>query len=48
MGPLYDIVVLYDNLFRNEHFSDYQITKESVLRRVEYFVKKGFLKVEDK
>ena len=45
MGPLYDVVVFYEKLFRNEHFSDYQISKESVLRRVDHFVSKGLLKV---
>ena len=47
MGPLFDVVVFYENLFRNEHFSDYQISKESVLRRVDHFVSKGLLKVKD-
>ena len=45
MRPLYDIIILYEELFRNEHFYDYAIPKEKAVSKVEYFVKKGYLKI---
>ena len=45
MRPLYDIIILYEELFRNEHFYDYAIPKEKAASKVEYFVKKGYLKI---
>ena len=47
MRPLYDIIILYEELFRNEHFYDYAIPKEKAINKVEYFVKKGYLSIQD-
>ena len=47
MRPLYDILMLYEELFRNEHFHDYAIPKEKAISKVEYFVKKGFLSIQN-
>jgi len=43
LRPLYDILILYEELFRNEHFNSYAIPKDKALSKVDYFVKKGFL-----
>ena len=47
MRPLYNILMLYEELFRNEHFHDYAIPKEKAISKVEYFVKKGFLSIQN-
>lgn len=47
MSPLYDIIILYEKLFRNEHFYSYAIPKEKAKSKVEYFVKKGYLSMKD-
>ena len=47
MRPLFDIVQLYADLFKNEHFTNYDLSKENLLEKVDHFVKKGYLKVED-
>ena len=47
MRPLYDIIILYEELFRNEHFYDYAIPKEKAINKVEYFVQKGYLCIQD-
>ena len=46
MKPLYDIIRLYEGLFRNEHFNTYTLDKKNILSRVAFFQKKGYLKVE--
>ena len=46
MVPLFDIVKLYADLFKNEHFVDYDISKTRLLQRVSYFDKLGILKVQ--
>lgn len=42
MPPFLDIIKIYHDLFRNEHFMDLNIQKKRLLDRVGYFVKKGY------
>lgn len=43
MRPLFDIVQLYADLFKNEHFFNLDLTKDNLLVKVQHFVKKGYL-----
>jgi len=45
MLPLFDIIKLYADLFRNEHFVAHDLSKNRLLQRVNYFDRKGFLRV---
>lgn len=45
MKPLKEIIILYEELFRNEHYVKFNMDKSSMLSRVDYFSKKGYLKV---
>ena len=45
MKPLFDIIKLYADLFKNEHFSNLDLSKDNLLGKVDHFVKKGYLKV---
>ena len=46
MRPLYDIIKLYGDLLKNESFLNNDLSKETVLQSVDFFVKKGLLKIE--
>lgn len=46
MAPLFQISLLYEELFRNEHFNKYDMRKEAMLRRVDYFVERGTLEID--
>lgn len=34
---------MYEDLFRNEHYIEIEVDKPRILRRVEYFVQKGYI-----
>ena len=38
MLPLIDVIKQYAELFHNEHFSQYEMSKKVMLSRVDYFV----------
>lgn len=46
MQPLYDIILLYTDLLLNESFLNYDLSKQRVLQSVDFFVKKGYLRLE--
>lgn len=48
MDPLYEIISLYSNLFKNEHFREVPevVDKEGMLGKVNYFAAKGFLEFD--
>jgi|FrelakmetLWP11LW_1041352.scaffolds.fasta_scaffold299809_1 hypothetical protein len=50
MDPLYEIINLYSNLFKNEHFRKVPavVDREGMHRKVSYFAAKGVLEFDSK
>ena len=47
MLPLIEVIKTYANLFYNEHFTQFELSKKSMLSRVDYFVSLGYLSVDN-
>lgn len=47
MSPLLDVCKFYADLFANEHFGVFDLTKPKLLQKVSYFVDKGFLEFDE-
>lgn len=47
MKPLIEIIKLYDDLFRNEHFNKYDMSKETFFKRLSYFTDRGTLEISE-
>lgn len=47
MSPLFEICKFYADLFANEHFAEFDMTKPKVLQKVAYFVERGYLSFDE-
>ena len=46
MQPLYEIIILYADLLKYESYRNIDISKDRVLKSLDFFVRKGYVRVD--
>ena len=46
MQPLYEIIILYADLLKHESYRNIDISKDRVLKSLDFFVRKGYVRID--